>query len=82
MDLLNAIQIAHWPGQDVAVCDFHMRQIRGLAQAMGFTLSFTPCEATVCKNCDNELRRKVSGNSHKLQDAAKEPAQKREFSED
>lgn len=48
-----AKQIVHWPGKDTAACDEHFRKLMGLAAVLGFTLSWTECEETVCDNCRN-----------------------------
>jgi hypothetical protein len=53
-----ATQIAHWPGNDVPVCEDHAKKIVGLGGFMGFAVSLTPCEETVCTNCENEAKKK------------------------
>jgi hypothetical protein len=56
----KATHIAHWPGQDVAVCDNHSTQIVSLGRNMGFAVSLTPvAESTVCAcvNCANEQKK-------------------------
>ena len=52
-----ATQIAHWPGKDVPVCEDHARQLTGVASAMGFQVTLTPCEETTCTNCEGPARR-------------------------
>jgi len=52
-----ATQIVHWPGKDTAACDEHLRKMAGLAALLGFRLSWTPCEETVCANCETEARK-------------------------
>lgn len=49
-----ATQIVHWPGRDTAACDDHMMKLLRLAQHMGFVVSVTPYEPTICANCENE----------------------------
>lgn len=51
-----ATHIAHWPGNDTAVCDEHLGKLASLASILGFQLSSTPCEERVCMNCENERR--------------------------
>lgn len=62
-----ATQIVHWPGKDTPMCDKHAAQAKGLAAAMGFSLSCTlilvalvqdgkPLEPLTCKNCENEAK--------------------------
>ena len=51
-----ATQIVHWPGKDTFACDKHAVQLRGLASAMGFSVSSTiNLEYKIpCDNCKNE----------------------------
>lgn len=54
----EATQIGHWPGQSTPVCDHHAEMMQRIANAMGFSVSFTECgEETICKNCENEEKR-------------------------
>ena len=52
-----ATRIVHWPGQDTAACEDHLRQLVGLAAVLGFRLSWDSCEETVCANCESEAKR-------------------------
>ncbi len=54
-----ATQIAHWPGKDTPVCDDHLRKLVGIGAVLGFPLSWTPCEPTVCNNCESENKYKA-----------------------
>ena len=50
-----ATKIAHWPNQDVPCCDEHAEKLKGLAGAMGFTVSVTDAaEGLECVNCKSE----------------------------
>lgn len=49
-----ATQIVHWPGKDTPACKEHLIKLVGLAAALGFMLTWTPCEETVCSNCESE----------------------------
>lgn len=50
--MAKATQIVHWPGKDVPACDAHREQMLGVAEAMGFKISWTPCAETECPNCE------------------------------
>lgn len=54
---MAATQIAHWPGNDVPVCEDHAVKLKQLATIMGFWLSLTPCEEIACTNCENEAKK-------------------------
>ena len=51
---MEALQIVHWPGKDTPACENHLRKLVGLAAVLGFQLSWTPCESTICSNCESE----------------------------
>jgi len=53
----EATQIVHWPGKDTPACDEHLQKLVGLGAVLGIRVSWTPCEPTVCTNCQTELRR-------------------------
>lgn len=57
-ELQPAIYIAHWPGKDTPVCEDHLQKLVGLSAVLGLSLSWTPCESTVCTNCERESSRK------------------------
>lgn len=57
-----AIQIVHWPGQDTPACEDHLRKLVGLGAALGIQVRWTPCEETVCPNCESEQKKKVAAN--------------------
>lgn len=52
-----ATVIVHWPGKDVPACEMHRTQLANLAHHMGFPLSYTDCEPTICTNCENEAKK-------------------------
>lgn len=52
-----ANQIVHWPGKDTPACEDHLRKLVGLGAILGIMISWTPCEETVCTNCESEARR-------------------------
>jgi hypothetical protein len=52
-----ATQIVHWPGKDVPACFEHLRKLLALAAVLGFQLSWTPCDETICTNCENEAKK-------------------------
>lgn len=52
-----AKQVVHWPGKDTAACDEHLQKLVGLSVILGFHLSWTPCEETVCDNCESAEKR-------------------------
>lgn len=54
-----ATQIVHWPGNDTAACDDHLKKLVGLAAVLGFRLSWTPCEETICANCATAAAKEV-----------------------
>jgi hypothetical protein len=54
-----ATQIGHWPGQDTPVCDEHKAKLQAIGRAIGITVTFTPCDPTICKNCENEEIKKL-----------------------
>jgi len=49
-----ATNLVHWPGKDIYACDRHLMRLARVALAIGVQLSVTPCEPTVCANCENE----------------------------
>ena len=53
-----ATQIVHWPSKDTPACDDHLKKLVGIAAILGFQLSWTPCEETVCSNCESENKYK------------------------
>ena len=54
----RATQIVHWPGKDVPACDKHAAQLKGVGDAMGFMVSWTPYLGEQdCTNCQNEAKR-------------------------
>jgi hypothetical protein len=59
-DTANGIAtfIVHWPGNDVPACLVHALQLQKLASFMGYEVSATPCEPTVCTNCENAAKAK------------------------
>ena len=52
-----ATQIVHWPGKDTAACDDHLRQLIGLGAILGCRIDWTPCDETICDNCENEAKK-------------------------
>lgn len=55
---MKALWIVHWPGKDTPACEEHMRKLLAVGDAMGFSVSHTPCEIeSECANCRNEERR-------------------------
>jgi len=58
---MKATHIVHWPGEDVPACETHMLQLRGIARAMGYTVSTTDLVNTNvdCSNCVKEKGRGV-----------------------
>jgi hypothetical protein len=55
--VLSATQVVHWPGKDIPACEEHLKKLIGLASVLGFQLSWTSCEPTVCSNCESEAKR-------------------------
>lgn len=58
---MKATQVVHWPGKDVYACDAHAQQLKGVAEIMGFHLSFSPCDdqqcdGPECSNCTNKTK--------------------------
>ena len=56
---MKAEYIAHWPGQDTAICERHKAQMENIAAAMGMPpVSFTAvdenADPVVCDNCKND----------------------------
>lgn len=52
-----ATQIVHWPGQDTPACEDHLRKLVGLGAILGIQISWTPCDETICANCETEERK-------------------------
>ncbi len=50
-----AMQIVHWPGQDIAACEDHLRKLVGLGAVLGIMITWTPCPETICPNCVSAL---------------------------
>jgi hypothetical protein len=55
--MAKATRIVHWPGIDTPACEEHTQKLLNLTHAMGFLVLTTPCEPTVCKNCENESKK-------------------------
>lgn len=55
-----ATQIVHWPGQDTPACDEHLQKLLAVAKIMGFTVTWTKCEETICENCGTESIREIA----------------------
>jgi len=53
-----ATLIVHWPVEDTAVCEYHAQKLVNLGAHMGVRVSITPCEETVCANCENEAKKR------------------------
>ncbi len=53
--------LVHWPGQDTAACDEHLRKLIGLGAVLGMQVAYTMLNdgVTECANCQSE--HKVSG---------------------
>jgi hypothetical protein len=49
--------IVHWPGKDVIACERHRNILVGLGCSMGFNVSYSLSELTVCTNCESEKRK-------------------------
>lgn len=49
-----ATQIVHWPGKDTNACDEHRNRLIGLGAVLGYMITWTPCEETICNNCYSE----------------------------
>lgn len=56
-----ATRIVHWPGQDVPACNEHLTKLVGMGALLGFRVSWTPCEETVCTNCESEAKKVARG---------------------
>jgi hypothetical protein len=54
-----ATHIVHWPGKDIPACEDHLKKLVGLGAALGFMVSWTPCEETICTNCETEAKKSV-----------------------
>lgn len=54
---MKATQIIHWPGKDTTACDEHLQKLMDLAAVLGIRISWTPCEETVCANCEAEEKK-------------------------
>jgi hypothetical protein len=52
-----ATQIVHWPGKSIPACEDHLRKLVGLGAVLGIVVACTPCEETVCVNCENEAQK-------------------------
>jgi hypothetical protein len=61
-----ALWIVHWPGQDVAACDYHCNKLVGLGKVLGIKVSWTRCpEGTICTNCENETKKETNERTHR-----------------
>jgi len=49
-----ATVVVHWPGKGTPACEDHAKKLISLGESMGFPVSTTQCEETVCMNCINE----------------------------
>lgn len=55
----KATHVAHWPGDDVAVCQLHLDKLVYTANSMGFNLSSNELPANedrLCVNCLSEIQ--------------------------
>lgn len=73
-----ATQIVHWPGNDVAACDDHLKKLVGLGAILGIQISWTPCDETVCSNCYSEHACETCGFRGKYCTCADAPTKPKE----
>jgi hypothetical protein len=54
---MPAKQLMDWPGREpAALCDEHRNWCIGMAAIIGFMPTWTPCEETICENCESQFK--------------------------